>query len=197
MKGSLTRYLDAEVLGALSGHPLRPRGLVIGNLAGAHKSPLSGFAVEFAGHREYAPGDDPKHLDWRVYFTRDKFFVKQYELETNFVCHLVLDTSASMRYGDAEQQKLLYAAKMAVALGHSIVRQSDKVSFSTFDDEVRGFLPPANHMNQIVSMANHLDQTDPIEKTDLAGCISEMASRFGRREIVIILSDFFGDLDAL
>ena len=69
---------------------------MIGNLAGAHKSPLSGFAVEFAGHREYAPGDDPKHIDWRVYFNRDKFFVKQYELETNFVCHLMLDVSASM-----------------------------------------------------------------------------------------------------
>src|SRR4051794_2582201 len=106
----LNRYLDPEVLGHVAAWPLEPQGLVIGNLAGAHKSPLAGFAVEFAGHREYVPGDDPKHVDWRVYYTRDKYFVKQYELETNFVCHLVLDVSASMRYGDDRRQKLLYAA---------------------------------------------------------------------------------------
>ena len=97
-KGVLSRYLDPDVLSQVTDLHFDPRGLVIGNLAGSHKSPLSGFAVEFAGHREYVPGDDPKHIDWRVYFNRDKFFVKQYELETNFVCHLLLDISASMRY---------------------------------------------------------------------------------------------------
>src|SRR5262245_63090160 len=86
-KSVLSRYLDPDVLGYVADRHLEPQGLVIGNLAGAHKSPLSGFAVEFAGHREYVPGDDPKHVDWRVYYTRDKYFVKQYELETNFDCH--------------------------------------------------------------------------------------------------------------
>ena len=99
-KSVLSRYLDPEVLSRVADRHIEPRGLVMGNLAGAHKSPLSGFAVEFAGHREYVPGDDPKHIDWRVYFTRDKYFIKQYEMETNFVCHLLLDVSASMRYGD-------------------------------------------------------------------------------------------------
>ena len=111
----LSRYLDPEVLSRISGRRIEPRGLVIGNLAGAHKSPLSGFAVEFAGHREYVWGDDPKHIDWRVYFTRGKYFVKQYEMETNLVCHFVLDTSASMRYGDQSQQKLRYASQMIAA----------------------------------------------------------------------------------
>ncbi len=132
----LSRYLNPEVLGRMAERHIEPRGLVIGNLAGAHKSPLSGFAVEFAGHREYVPGDDPKHIDWRVYFTRDKYFIKQYEMETNFVCHLILDVSASMRYGDERQQKMLYAAQMATTLGYSIVRQSDKVSLATFDEKV-------------------------------------------------------------
>src|SRR5918996_352535 len=118
----LSRYLDPAVLGQIAASALEPQGLVIGNLAGAHKSPLSGFAVEFAGHREYVPGDDPKHIDWRVYFSRDKYFVKQYELETNFVCHMLLDISASMRYGEAAEQKLLYASQMAMALGYSVVR---------------------------------------------------------------------------
>ena len=148
----LSRYLDPEVLSQVADRQFEPRGLVIGNLAGAHKSPLSGFAVEFAGHREYAPGDDPKHIDWRVYFNRDKYFVKQYEMETNFVCHLLLDISASMRYGEGNQQKLMHASQMATTLGYSIVRQSDKVSLATFDTHVRGFVAPSNSMDQVVRM---------------------------------------------
>src|SRR3569832_2305146 len=115
--GVLSRYLNPDVLSRVAHRHFEPRGLVMGNLAGAHKSPLHGFAVEFAGHREYVWGDDPKHLDWRLYYTRDKLFIKQYEMETNFVCHLVLDISAAMRYGAAAEQKLQYAAQMATTLG--------------------------------------------------------------------------------
>lgn len=193
----LSRYLNPEVLSQVADRAFEPRGLVIGNLAGAHKSPLSGFAVEFAGHREYVPGDDPKHVDWRVYFTRDKYFVKQYELETNFVCHLVLDVSASMRYGEDRAQKLLYAAQMATTLGYSIIRQSDKVSLSTFDDHVRGFVQPSNSMDQIVRMTHHLDEIQPVEKTNMPDCLNELAGRMRRREIVMIFSDFFTDLDRI
>jgi uncharacterized protein (DUF58 family) len=193
----LNRYLDPEVLSRLAQRQIEPRGLVLGNLAGGHKSPLSGFAVEFAGHREYVPGDDPKHIDWRVYFRRDKYFIKQYEMETNFVCHLILDTSASMRYGDEGQQKLLYASRMATAMGHAIVRQSDKVSLATLDDRVRSVLPPSNTMAQIVRMTNHLGQVEPVEKTRLPECLNELVGRMHRREIVMVFSDFFTDLDAL
>jgi uncharacterized protein (DUF58 family) len=193
----LFRYLDPKTLSRMANRPLAPRGLVIGNLAGAHKSPLSGFAVEFAGHREYVPGDDPKHVDWRVYFTREKYFVKQYELETNFVCHLALDVSKSMRYGEGAEQKLEYAARMAATLGFAVVRQSDKVSLTTFDTRIRGFVPPSNSMSQAARMTHHLDEIEAVEKTDLAGCLFQLASRTGRREIVMIFSDFFGDLDTL
>ena len=196
-KSVLSRYLDPSVLNAVAERHIEPRNLVIGNLAGAHKSPQSGFAVEFAGHREYVPGDDPKHVDWRVYFTRDKYFVKQYELETNFVCHLLLDVSASMRYGEAGEQKLLYAAQMAMALGYSVVRQSDKVSLFTFDNRVRGMISPSNSMAQIVRMTEHLDRIDPIEKTQLERCLADIAGRMGRREIVLIFSDFFTDVTGL
>jgi uncharacterized protein (DUF58 family) len=193
----LSRYLDPDVLNHVADRSMEPRGLVVGNLAGHHRSPMSGFAVEFAGHREYAPGDDPKHIDWRVYFTRDKYFIKQYEMETNFVCHLVLDVSASMRYGDGDENKLLYGARLATTLGHSIVRQSDKVSLATFDDRVRGFVPPSNAMGQIVRMTEHLDEIEPREKTLISECLTELAGRMKRREIVIVLSDFFTDLASL
>lgn len=196
-KSVLSRYLDPTVLGRIANRRIEPRGLVLGNLAGAHKSPLAGFAVEFAGHREYAPGDDPKHIDWRVYFTRERYFIKQYEMETNFVCHLILDTSASMRYGEGPQQKMHYGARMVATLGYAILRQSDKVSLATFDEQVRGFIPPSNSMAQIVRVTEHLDETRPVNKTRMAECLIELTGRMKRREIVMIISDFFTDLESL
>jgi uncharacterized protein (DUF58 family) len=197
VRSVLSRYVDPEVLNRLAGRGLEPRGLVVGTLAGHHKSPLSGFAVEFAGHREYVPGDDPKHIDWRVYFTRDKYFIKQYEMETNLVCHLVLDVSASMRYGEGDSQKLLSAARLATTLGYAVIRQGDKVSLATFDEEVLAFVPPSNTMAQVVRMTDRLDQVEPVRKTRLADCLVELAGRMGRREIVMVFSDFLTDLDAL
>ncbi|MBI3865585.1 MAG: DUF58 domain-containing protein [Planctomycetia bacterium] len=193
----LSRYLDPDVLSRVAGRHIEPRGLVVGNLAGSHKSPLSGFAVEFAGHREYVRGDDPKHIDWRLYFKRDKYFIKQYEMETNFVCHLVLDVSASMRYGEGAQQKLQYAAQLATTLGHAVVRQSDRVSLTTFDEALGGSVPPGNSMAQIVRLTELLDSVKPVRKTRMAECLVEFAGRIGRREIVMIFSDFFTDLEAL
>ena len=193
----LSRYINPEVLNRITHRQIEPRGFVLGNLAGAHKSPLCGFAVEFAGHREYAPGDDPKHIDWRVYFTRDKYFIKQYEMETNFVCHLVLDVSASMRYGDGMQQKLHYAAQMATTLGYAIVQQTDKVSLATFDEKVLTTLAPSNSMAQVVRMTNHLHEIQPVQKTRLAECLMELTGRMKRREIIMVFSDFFTDLDEL
>ncbi len=193
----LSRYLDAEVLQQTADRPLEPSQLVLGNLAGGHKSPLAGFAVEFAGHREYVPGDDPRHIDWRLYYKRDRYFIKQYEMETNFVCHLLLDVSASMRYGTGRQQKLFYASQLAVTLACSIVRQHDKVAMATFDDQVRGHVPPGNTPAQIVKLTQHLDEISPVQKTQLSACLLELLSRIGRREIVMIFSDFFTDLGEL
>lgn len=197
MSSVLSRYINPDVLSQIADRSIDPRGLVVGNLAGAHKSPLAGFAVEFAGHREYVPGDDPKHVDWRVYYSRDKYFVKQYELETNFVCHLIVDVSASMRYGEGQQQKLLYASQMATTLAYSIVKQSDKVSFATFDTQLHGALTPSNSLHQVTRITQHLDEIKPREKTRLADCLSDVAARIGRREIVMLFTDFLGDIDDL
>lgn len=191
-KPTLSRYIDPDVLALVADRSLEPRDLIVGNLAGAHKSPLSGLAVEFAGHREYVQGDDPRHIDWRVYFNRDKYFVKQYELETNLVCHIVLDVSASMRYGNAAEQKLYYAARLALTLAFAIVRQHDKVSFTTFDEKVRQHIPPSHSTEQILRISEQMDLTTAVEKTSIR-VLSELVGRFGRREIVVIISDFFAD----
>lgn len=197
MKTILSRYIDPAVLALVADRHFEPRDLIVGNMAGAHKSPLSGFAVEFAGHREYVPGDDPKHIDWRVFFNRDKYFVKQYELETNFVCNFVLDTSASMRYGSGAEQKLEYASRLAMTLAFSVIRQSDKASLALFDDHVRNFIPAGNSLEQILRMCDQLNRYEAREKTNLGDCLNELASRLGSREIVMIFSDFFGNLAEL
>jgi uncharacterized protein (DUF58 family) len=132
-----------------------------------------------------------------LYYKRERYFIKQYEMETNYVCHLLLDVSASMRYGDDRQQKLHYAAELAATLGYGIVRQNDKVSLATFDDHVRGYVPPGNTLAQIVKLTQHLDEIEPNEKTDMAGCLADLTSRMGRREIVLLFSDFFTDLNEL
>lgn len=193
----LSRYLRPDVLGRIARQRFQPRGRVLGKLSGAHKSPVHGFAVEFVGHRPYVWGDDPKHIDWRVYFTRERYFVKQYEMETNLVCHLVLDASASMRYGEGAEQKLLYASQMAVTLGYAVLERSDKVSLATFDSRLVGFVPPSNSLAQVLRMSQHLSELGPAQKTRMADALLELLERLGRREVVVIFSDFFTDLDEL
>jgi len=193
----LSRYIRPEVLARIAHARFAPRQLVEGTLAGAHKSPFHGFAVEFAGHRDYVPGDDIRHLDWKVYYRHKKYLIKQYEMDTNLVCHLMLDMSASMRYGEGDEQKLLYASRMAVTLAHLIVEESDRVSLTAFDERVVHALAPSNSLGQIINMGEMLDQVEPVKKTRIGPSLIDLAGRAGRRSIIVILSDFFADLDDL
>jgi len=185
------------VLTRIAHTKFEPRRLVEGTLAGAHKSPFHGFAIEFAGHRDYVQGDDIRHLDWKAYYRHRKYLIKQYEMDTNLVCHLMLDVSASMRYGQGDSQKLLYASRMAITLAHLIVEASDRVSLTTFDERVVDSLPPSNSLAQIISMSEMLDTAKPVKKTHIGPSLIDLAARAGRRAIVVILSDFFADLKDL
>jgi len=193
----LSRYIQPEVLTRIARIKFEPKQLVEGTLAGAHKSPFHGFAIEFAGHRDYVPGDDVRHLDWKVYYRHRKYLIKQYEMDTNLVCHLMLDVSASMRYGEGDTQKLLYASRMAVTLANLIVEQSDRVSLTTFDERVINALPPSNSLAQIINMGEMLDLVEPVNKTHIGPSLIDLAARAGRRAIIVIFSDFFVDLDDL
>ena len=194
---ALSRYLDPEVLNRLAQRRIEPSQLVLGNLAGAHKSPSSGYAVEFAGHREYVAGDDLKHLDWRVFYRREKLFVKQYEMETNFVCHLVVDVSESMCYGDGPANKFDYASRLATTLSYAILRQRDRVSFTTVDHQIRHALPTSGSLGQVLTIAEVLAHSAWGPHTDLPNCLNELAQRWGRRQIVMLVSDFLCDLPQL
>ncbi|MDP6544696.1 MAG: DUF58 domain-containing protein [Phycisphaerae bacterium] len=193
----MSKYIRPEVLTRIARIKFEPNQLVEGTLAGAHRSPFHGFAIEFAGHRDYVPGDDVRHLDWKVYYRHRKYLIKQYEMDTNLVCHLMLDVSASMRYGEGDSQKLLYAARMAVTLANLIVEQSDRVSLTTFDERVVNSLAPSNSLAQLINMSELLDEVEPVKKTHIGPSIMDLAARAGRRAIIVILSDFFVDLDDL
>jgi len=196
-KPILSRYIRPEVLSQVAHLPVQPRGLVEGQRAGEHRSPAHGFAIEFAAHRPYVPGDDIRHIDWRVYYRHHRLLIKQYEMETNLNCHLVQDISASMRYGEGAQRKLAYAAQLASALAYLVIERGDRVSFAAIDQAVRATVPASSVPGQVVRMAEALDQVDARGKTELGAPLMELAPTFGRRGIVVLLTDGLGELDAL
>src|SRR5690242_3021310 len=159
------RYLDPLALAKVRGLEMQARLIVEGYLSGMHKSPYHGFSVEFAQHREYVPGDDLKHLDWKVYSRTGRFYLKQYEEETNLGLWLLVDASESMRYGSGpagadglpELSKYDYACMAACALAYLTLHQQDAVGLVTYDHAVRSFLRPGSqpsHLKQIVNLLN-------------------------------------------
>lgn len=187
------KYLDPVALAKVRGLELKARLIVEGYLSGMHKSPYHGFSVEFAQHREYVPGDDLRHLDWKVYSRTDRFYLKQYEEETNLSCWLLVDASESMQYSSGHVSKYDYASMAAAALAYLVLGQQDSVGLATYDNQVRQFLRPSSqgsHLKQIVTILN---QGVGGEKTSLAPIFHDLAERIPRRGIVMVLSDLFDE----
>src|ERR687883_853466 len=149
MSSDPQRYLDPVALASVRNLELQARLIVEGYLSGMHKSPYHGFSVEFAQHREYVPGDDIKHLDWKVWGRTGRYFLKQYEEETNLVCWLLLDVSESMQYRSVPVSKYDYACLLAAALSYLVLHQQDSVGLVTFDDQVRTFLRPSGQASRL------------------------------------------------
>jgi uncharacterized protein (DUF58 family) len=181
----------AEALG------LHARFIVEGYMAGEHKSPFRGFAIEFTQHREYVPGDDTRHLDWKVLGRTDRYYLKQYEQETNYVANILLDGSESMKYGSGSITKLDYGKMMAACLSYLILRQRDAVAVSVFDTQVRGSVPRTGNMASIYTIMSVLAGFNPVEQTSIGNVLHETAGQIKRKGIVIIISDLFDDEDRI
>jgi len=189
------RYLNPRTLASIEGLDLKARLIVEGYVAGLHASPYHGFSVEFAEHREYVPGDDIRHVDWKVWSKTDKFYLKQYEEETNLLTYLLLDTSESMSYASpGNVSKLLYAQYIAAALSYMVMQQQDSVGLATFDDGVRKFLRPAGQPSHLKELFHVMDASPARAKSDLGVVFHELAERFKKRGVVVILSDLFDDV---
>jgi uncharacterized protein (DUF58 family) len=192
-------YLDPKVLTRISRLEVCARTVVEGTISGLHKSPYNGYSVEFAAHREYVPGDEIKHLDWKVWARADRYYVKQYEEETNLRCTLLLDASRSMRYGGGAggPTKFDTACTLAASLAYLLQRQQDAVGLVTFDTEVRRNLPPSSHPAHLKLILRELARTEPDSRTDVAEIFHRLAEQITRRGLVVLISDLFLDLDSL
>ena len=189
-----TDYLSPEILQSLGDLELVAREVVEGLRVGSHRSPLRGFSTEFAHHRQYAPGDSIRDLDWRVYGRTDRYYTKLYEAETNFDCHILVDASASMTYSSAKVSKLEYAKFLAASLAYLVLKQRDSVGLSVFDSEVRAYLPPRSAMGIILEIDRLLRDIKPVPRTSIARQLHDIALLMKRRSFVILISDLFADV---
>ena len=190
-----TSYLDPEVLQKLGDLELIAREVVEGLRVGSHRSQLRGFSTEFAHHRQYAPGDALRTIDWRVFGRTDRYYTKLYEAETNFDCYLLVDASASMNYSSGKVSKLEYARFLAASLAYMVLRQRDSVGLSIFDSEVRAYLPPRSSMGVILQIDQLLRDIRPTPRNSIAKQLHDIALMIKRRSFVVVISDLLSDAD--
>ncbi len=196
------KYLRPEILSRISRLELRARTVVEGFVSGMHQSPYHGFSVEFAEHREYAPGDDLRHIDWRVFAKSDRYYIKQYEEETNLRSHILLDCSGSMGYPESPRGKDTgrmtkwdYASTVAASLAFLQSKQQDAIGLTLFDHEVRRQISSAANPRQLANMIRIIEEHAPQDKTDVKILFRYLADHIKRRSMVVVISDFLTDLD--
>ena len=191
------RFLHPEAIQRISRLDLRARHIVEGFLSGEHRSPYFGQSIEFVQHREYTAGDDLRRVDWKVWAKQDKYYVKQYEEETNLRATLVVDVSAGMQYGSGPLNKYEYASTVAVSLAYLLLRQQDAVGCVAFDEKVRRTVPIRSRINHLQSIITALDASAPRDKTDIAKVLQTVAQDTPRRGLITIISDLFVDRPGL
>ncbi|MBN2450337.1 MAG: DUF58 domain-containing protein [Lentisphaeria bacterium] len=193
------RYLDLNVLARIDSMHLLARTVVEGFLLGLHRSPFRGFSVEFAEYRQYTPGDEVKHIDWKVYAKTDRYYIKQFEEETNLACTILLDASASMAYrsDDAPFSKLEYGCRLAACLAYFMNGQRDPTGLAVFDTGIRTMLPPSLRQAHLQRLLTELDQTVPGGETNVAAPLHSLAESLRRRGMIILISDLLDDTDAV
>lgn len=191
------RFLHPETVQRISHLEVRARHIVEGFLSGTHRSPYFGQSIEFLQHRQYARGDDLRHIDWKVWAKHDRYYVKQYEEETNLRCTLVVDVSSSMRYGSGPLNKYEYGSTIAASLAYLLLRQQDSVGCVSFDDATRVVVPPRTKRNHLASIIQALDVSRPNEKTDMFRVLRNVAEEYPRRGMIVLISDLLCERDGL
>jgi uncharacterized protein (DUF58 family) len=191
MPGS-RKYLPPEAVKRVARLELRARQIVEGFLSGAHRSPYFGQSVEFVQHRQYVAGDDVRHVDWKVWARQDRLVIKQYEEDTNLRCALLVDSSASMRYGRGAMNKFDYACTLAACIAYLVLRQQDAVGSVMFDNRIRSRLPYRTARNHLSAVLASLEETKPAEKTDLDAIFKEVVEIFPKRGLMVLISDLLG-----
>jgi uncharacterized protein (DUF58 family) len=192
------KYLEPEALARVKNLSMVARGVVEGSMTGLHASPYKGFSVEFAEHREYTAGDDPRHLDYKMLARTERLYIKQYEEETNMRVQILLDTSGSMGYSHAAKiTKFDYAAYLTAILSYMMTRQQDSVGLTTFDTEIRLDMPARSSPRHFNEMMHQLELVQPASETGIAETLHKLANRFKKRCLIILISDLYEEPDAV
>ncbi|MFO0066727.1 MAG: DUF58 domain-containing protein [Pirellulaceae bacterium] len=185
-------FLHPDAIRRISRMELRARHLVEGFLAGMHRSPYFGQSIEFLQHRQYVPGDDLRHIDWKVWGRQDRLYIKQYQEDTNLRCSVLLDTSESMRYGRGALNKMEYASTIAACLSYLVIRQQDAAGLVLFDDRIRRRLPWRSQRKHLQAILDSVQDVQPAGQTNLEKMVKEVRDGFTKRGLMVLISDFLG-----
>jgi uncharacterized protein (DUF58 family) len=190
------KLLDPKVVARL-GQPLLARFPMVGNVSGLHRSPHRGSSVEFAEYRNYVPGDDLRRLDWRVFARSDRFYMKEFEAETNLRCYMVLDCSASMGFAGKGMSKFDYARRLIATLSYLLIHQGDAAGLICIGEKTVSEIPPRRNAGHLKNIMEVLDKAEPAGETGLVAGLHQLAEKVPRRGLVVVFSDFFCDSEPL
>ena len=187
------KYLKPEIVALLNSMSLRARLVVEGYIIGQHRSPYHGFSVEFAEHRSYGPGDEIRHIDWKLFGKTDRLYVKRFEEETNLQAYVLLDTSKSMLYSSGKVSKLNYANSLVASLSYLMINQQDAAGLIQFSDKINTFIPPRSKPSHLNALLTKLDDKSVENDTDIEPVLHQMADRIKKRGLVILVSDLLDE----
>lgn len=192
------KYLDPSAVSKLASLELKAKTVVEGFMVGLHRSPYHGFSVEFSEHRPYMQGDPLKDIDWKIYGKSDRYYIKQYEEETNLIAHIFLDVSKSMNFKNRGSiTKLEYGKILAASLAYLLVQQQDAVGLGLYSDKIESFLPPKSSRVYLQNILKNIHNVKSSSKTNTAGSLESISDKIKRRGMVILISDFFDDVNAI
>jgi uncharacterized protein (DUF58 family) len=190
-------FLHPEAIKRIARLDIRARYVVEGFLSGMHRSPYFGQSIEFRQHRQYTYGDDLRYVDWKVWAKQDRYYVKQFEEDTNLRCTLLVDVSGSMRYGKGAMNKYEYGCSIAASLAYLLLRQQDAVGCVAFDDAVRMSVPLRTKRNHLDSILQAMETSSPRNKTNLYQILHNVAENYPRRGLMVLVSDLLVERDGL
>ncbi|MAX30514.1 MAG: DUF58 domain-containing protein [Candidatus Marinimicrobia bacterium] len=193
MKKEYQEYLNPTFINKIDNLSLRAKLVVEGFIIGMHKSPYHGFSVEFSEHRPYGFGDEIKYIDWKLWGKTDRFYIKQFEEETNLSCHLILDKSLSMDYGSNELTKFEYSKSICAALSYLMIKQQDAVGLTTFDDKIKKVIKPKSKTSQLNLLLKTMHNSSTGGETNISNLLHGLAESINKKGLIILISDLLDD----
>jgi uncharacterized protein (DUF58 family) len=194
-KPRVAKYLDPETLSQIGSLDVVARQVVEGLRIGQHKSPVRGISSEFSAYRQYVQGDETRHIDWKAYARCDRYYIKLFDAETNFIANLLLDASQSMTYSSGKISKLEYAKYLAASLAYLVVDQGDSAGVGIFDGKLQNYIAPKSNMQILHDISNELEKVDPQPRTNVGAVLHDFAHRMNRRGFVMLFSDLFDNTE--